>query len=86
MSTRTVRLDKEAEAALQEIRSATGLPISEALKRGLRALQERVQHETNRTPYDIYRELDHGPGGSALAPSTDTKRAVRAAIRKKLGR
>ena len=86
MATRTVRLDDEAEAALQQIRDATGLPISEALKRGLRSLQERVTHETGRTPYDIYRQLDHGPGGSAIAQSSETKRAVRAAIKKKLGR
>ena len=86
MATRTVRLDEEAEAALRQIREATGLPISEALKRGLRSLRDRVQHESTRTPYDIYRELDHGPGGTAIAPSRDTKRAVRAAIRKKLGR
>ena len=86
MATRTVRLDDEAEAALRQIREATGLPISEALKRGLRSLQERVKHETGHTPYDIFRELDHGPGGSAIAPSSDTKRAVRAAIKKKLGR
>ncbi|OLC46754.1 MAG: hypothetical protein AUH43_13225 [Acidobacteria bacterium 13_1_40CM_65_14] len=86
MATRTVRLDDEAEAALRKIREATGLPISEALKRGLRALQQRVEHESHRTPYDIFRELDHGPGGSAIAPSTDSKRAVRAAIKKKLGR
>jgi len=86
MATRTVRLDDEAEAALRKIREATGLPISEALKRGLRALQQRVEQESHRTPYDIFRELDHGPGGSAIAPSTDSKRAVRAAIKKKLGR
>ena len=58
----------------------------EALKRGLRSFQDRVKDEMTRTPYDIYRELDHGPGGSAIAPSTETKRAVRAAIKKKLGR
>lgn len=86
MATRTVRLDNEAEAALREIRDATGLPISEALKRGLRSLGDRVKRETQRTPYDIFRELDHGPGGSAIAASTDTRRAVRAAIKKKLGR
>ena len=61
MATRTVRLDEEAEAALRQIREATGLPISEALKRGLRSLRDRVQHESTRAPYDIYRELDHGP-------------------------
>ena len=86
MATRTVRLDEEAEAALRHIREATGLPISEALKRGLRSLGDRVKRETQRTPYDIYRELDLGPGGSAVAASTDTRRAVRAAIKKKLGR
>ena len=42
MATRTVRLDDEAEAALREIRDATGLPISEALKRGLRSFGDRV--------------------------------------------
>lgn len=86
MATRTVRLDEEAERALKEVQRATGLPISEALKRGLRSLREEVRRKTSRTPYDVYRELDHGPGGSAIAPSTDTKRAVRAAIKKKLGR
>jgi hypothetical protein len=86
MATRTVRLDAEAEAALRHIREATGLPISEALKRGLRSLEERVRRDTQCTPYDVYRQLDHGPGGSAIAPSTDTRRAVRAAIKKKLGR
>ena len=86
MATRTVRLDEEAEAALREIRHATGLPISEALKRGLRALQERVRHEASRTPYDIYRMLDLGAGGEAIAPSTDVRRGVRRALRKKHGR
>ncbi len=86
MATRTVRLDDEAEAALRQIREATGLPISEVLKRGLRSLRERVEHESNRTPYDIYKELDLGPGGAAIAPATETKRAVREAIKKKLGR
>jgi len=86
VATRTVRLDEEAEQALQQIRDATGLPISEALKRGLRALQERVQHESRRTAYDVYQELDLGPGGYAIAPSTQSRRGVAAALRKKFGR
>ena len=86
MATRTVRLDDEAEAALRQIRQATGLPISEALKRGLRSLQHRVEQESGRTPYDIYRELDLGPGGYAIAPSTDTRRGVVEVLRKKLHR
>jgi hypothetical protein len=86
MSTRTVRLDADAEAALREIRSATGLPISEALKRGLRVLRDQVRHESRRKPYDIYRRLDLGPGGYAIAPSTRVRDGVRRALEKKLRR
>lgn len=86
MATRTVRLDAEAEKALQEIREAMRLPISEALKRGLRSLQEQVRRETGRTPYDLYQELDLGPGGYAVAPSTETHRGVRLTLKRKLRR
>ncbi|MEW5984856.1 MAG: hypothetical protein AB1806_21085 [Acidobacteriota bacterium] len=86
MATRTVRLDEEAEAALLRIRKATGLPISEALKRGLHAFQESVGRETRETPYDVYRQLDLGAGGWAIAPATDSRRAVAGAIRRKHGR
>ena len=86
MATRTVRLDDEAEAALRQIREATGLPISEALKQGLQSLRQRVREESGRTPYDIYKQLDLGPGGYSVAPSTDTRRGVVAALRKKLHR
>jgi hypothetical protein len=84
MATRTVRLDADAEQALQEVRAATGLPIPEVLKRGLRVLREQVRRESGRTPYDIYQELDLGPGGDAIATSRDTRRGVREAVKKKL--
>ena len=45
MATRTVRLDDEAEAALRQIREATGLPISEVFKRGLRSLLDNVRND-----------------------------------------
>ncbi len=35
MASRTVRLDEEAESALREIRGATGMTASQALKSGL---------------------------------------------------
>jgi hypothetical protein len=53
------------------------------LKRGLQSLQERVQIEAIRSPYDIYRRLDLGPGGYAIAPSRETRRGVTQALRKK---
>lgn len=86
MATRTVRLDAEAESALREIQQATGLPISEALKRGLRSLHEQVTREAGRSPFDVYDQLDLGPGGYAIGPSTDTRRAVREAVKRKLRR
>ena len=86
MAIRTVRLDTEAEKALQEVRAATGLPISGALKRGLRSLQEQVWREAGRMPYDVYQELDVGPGGYAIASSTDSRRGVREAVKRKLRR
>ena len=84
MGTRTVRLDDEAERALAEVRAVTGLPISEVLKRGLRALQAEVRREATRTPYDIYLEV--GPGVAAAGAGRVSKRDVPALIRKKLGR
>ena len=83
MTTRTVRLDPEAEKALHEVRQATGLSISEALKRGLAALQREVRGGRTRAVWDIYDELDLGPGGYAVAPSDAGREAIRAAIAKK---
>jgi len=84
MAIRTVRLDAEAEATLRQIREATGLPISEALKQGLRTLKKQVQEAQAHHPYDLYERLDLGPGGYANAPSTESRRGVREALRKKL--
>jgi hypothetical protein len=35
-------------------------------------------------PYEVYDQLDLGPGGYANAPSTDTQRGVTEALRNKL--
>lgn len=83
MATRTVRLDDEAEAALEQIREATGLPISEALKQGLQSFRRQVRDEAQRRPYDVFQQLDLGSGGYAVAPSTEARRGVAAALRKK---
>jgi hypothetical protein len=84
MAIRSVRLDDESEATLRQIREATGLPISEVLKQGLRSLKEQVRNASGQRPYDVYARLDLGPGGYASAPSTETRRGVTAALRKKL--
>lgn len=83
MATRTVRLDAEAERTLKEIQTATGLPISEALKEGLRALRSRLGTNQEKSAYEIWREYDLGPGGYAIAPARDSRRGVRLALERK---
>jgi hypothetical protein len=86
MGMRTVRLDDEAEEALTQITQSTGLSISSALKRGLMALRDQVVSHEQPSGYEIYASLDLGDGGEAIAPSTETRRGVKDAIRRKLNR
>ena len=86
MATRTVRFDQETEEALNEVRSATGWPISEVMKRGVQAMRELVRRQPTKLPYDVYEALDLGPGGYAIASSTDSRAGVRLALKRKLGR
>jgi hypothetical protein len=83
MGMRTVRLDESAEKALAEIITATGLSVSGAMKKGVLALRNELVREARRLPYDVYKDLDLGPGGYAVAPATQTRRGVQAAIRRK---
>jgi hypothetical protein len=80
---RTVRLDEEAEKALELVMRLSGLSISVAFKRGLLLLRDELVQKAQRTQYDIYAELDFGPGGYAIAPSTDIRRGVRTAIKRR---
>ncbi len=86
MSTRTVRLDSEAERALHEIRESTGLSISEALKRGLGTLQQEIRSAKSSAAWELYDALDLGLGGYAIAPADAGREAVRRAIEKKTRR
>ncbi len=86
MAIRTVRLDEEAEQVLREIQAASGMPISTALKRGLRVVRDEVVHRSRQTPYEVYRQLDLGPGGYARGPSSNTRAAARKAIAARLRR
>ena len=86
MSIRTVRLDQEGEKALAEIVAATGLSVSAAVKKALVVLRNDVALKARRLPYEVYKELDLGPGGYAIAPATETRRGALSAIRRKLRR
>ncbi len=83
MSIRTVRLDEEAEKALNDIINAAGITISAALKRGLLVYRDEVLKETKRYPRDFFEEFDLGEGGYALAPARDAGKAVKQIIRNK---
>ncbi|HEX7182575.1 MAG TPA: hypothetical protein VF756_12085 [Thermoanaerobaculia bacterium] len=85
MATRMVRLDDETEQILEQLVKGTGRSISAVLKEGLLTLHDRLSQKPARTAYEIYKELDLGPGGYALAPSDETRRGVQEALRRKLG-
>ena len=85
MAIRTVRLDSDGERLLDHIVQTTGMSISAAFKDGLRVLESELEKEKGAAPYAIYEELELGPGGYSIAPSSSAKKAVKDVIRRKLG-
>ena len=83
MGLRTVRLDDETEQVLQLVRKKTGWSVSDTLKRGVLALGDEVGRSNGQSAFEIYRQLDLGPGGYAIAPSTDTRRGMQVALKRK---
>jgi hypothetical protein len=86
MTTRTVRLDDDAERALARLRKLTRLSISEVLKRGLAAYEHLASTQGHVKPYDIYARLDLGAGGWSLGAARDAKSVLKKALRRKHGR
>lgn len=86
MATRTVKLDDETERLLDQLVHATGLSISEVLKKGLLTLRERLEETSARSAWDVYADLDLGPGGYSIAPSAESRRNIQEALRRKFGR
>jgi hypothetical protein len=83
MGLRTVRLDDETEKVLKQVTKQTGWSVSTTLKRGVLVLRDEVGRRSQQSAFDIYRRLDLGPGGYAIAPSTDTRRGMQLALRRK---
>jgi hypothetical protein len=75
MAVKTVWLDEDSERILTDLARDMGLSVSAVLKQGLLALRDRRRTGCP-DAYEIYRQLDLGPGGYALAPSTETRRGV----------
>lgn len=83
MSTRSVRLDQETEAALEELVEKTGASLSSILKRGVLALRDRELGTDRPSAFEVYSQLDLGPGGYAVAPARSARQAIRDVIAKR---
>lgn len=83
MSTRSVRLDVEAEAALNDIISKTGISISDAIKQGLLVYREQTLSTQTKRPSEFFESFDLGEGGYALAPAREAKTALSKKLRQK---
>lgn len=83
MGLRTVRLDDDTEKILKQVTKKTGWSVSTTLKRGILTLRDEVSRRPQRSAFEIYRSLDLGPGGYAIAPSTDIRRGMQLALRRK---
>lgn len=77
MSTRSVRLDDEAEAALSDIVNRTGLSISDAIKQGLIVYQEKSLATAKHLPADFFRDFDLGQGGYTAGPARQAKNLLK---------
>lgn len=86
MAARTVRLDDEEEQLLDAITRQSGMSISDTLKKGLVVLHEQMEQAAKPTPYELFCQLDLGPGGYAIAPATEVDRGMQEALRRKLSR
>lgn len=83
MSTKSVRMEPEDEMLLDRIRRRTGWTASDALKRGLRLLERDLSKEPSTTAFEIYSELDLGPGGYAAGPALQSRETARKVIGRK---
>ena len=86
MATRTIQLDDDGGQILDELVEGTGLTAPEVVRRGLRILRDSLSEPVRPSAWEIYEKLDLGPGGYAVAPSTDSRRSVQEAIRRKHSR
>ena len=86
MSTRSVRLDDEAEFALADIVKRTGMSISDAIKQGLVSYREIAMNHTLKRPADFFTQFDLGEGGYAIGAARDSKSLLKNKIKQSVKR
>ncbi|HWG97565.1 MAG TPA: hypothetical protein VN647_10815 [Nitrospira sp.] len=62
----------------------TSQSVSTTLTQGKLSLRAEMDRRNQQSTFEIYRRLDLGPGGYAIAPSTNTRHGVRLALRENL--
>lgn len=83
MSTRSVRLDDEAEEALADIISRTGLSISDAIIQGLIEYRKLALATAKRKPADFFKDIDLGDGGYSIGRARESKQALKSKLASK---
>ncbi len=83
MATKTLRMDPEDEARLKRIQHKTGWTVSDALKEGVRLLEETLARAPTSAAFEIYSRQELGPGGYASGPASRSREAAREAIVRK---
>ena len=88
MSTRSVRLDEEAENALEDIVDRTGMTISDAIKQGLVTYRQIATATMIKRPADFFQTYDMGEGGYAIGHARQAKTVLKEKLksRSKRGR
>lgn len=82
MTTRSVRLDEEAERALADIRRHSGQSISAAIKLSLIAFRDSTLDAPARKPSEFFVGYDFGEGGYSIGPARDSKRLLKEKLSK----
>lgn len=77
MTTRSVRLDDEAERALSEIRRRSGQSISSVIKASLISFRDIALSQQRRRASEFFAQYDFGAGGYPIGPARQSRRVVR---------
>lgn len=86
MSTRSVRLDDEAESALEDIVKRTGMSISDAIKQGLVSYREIAMANTLKRSADFFAQFDLGEGGYTTGTARTSKSLLKNKIKQNVKR
>lgn len=81
MFIKMIPIDGRSAKLLTRIRRATGWSASEAIRRSLWTLDRQLRELAPKRAFDIYRDLDLGPGGYARGPARRSSDVARSAIR-----